>query len=373
MKGSLARIIPERLREAREARGFTTQALAERIGVSRQAIAQFEIGQSAPSADTMAKIYIALHQPPAFFTTPREKTRERAGTIFWRSLKRMKKHERDRIARRLDWLQDIVSYLEQFMELPPVHLPAPDEQRSDADAIEETADLVRKQWYLGRGPIPDVVALLEANGIVVVREPVHCDDMDAVSCWQLGRPVVLLASDKGSAARSRWDAAHELGHIVLHSGMDVDSKNLARLENEANRFAGAFLLPADSFTREVTSSSIDTFKALKRRWKVSIAAMIFRSKDLGIFNSNQIQYLWRQRAARGWTRVEPFDQDMQLERPRFLAYIVNQMLDNGVQSKQDFQDKILLCSDDIEQLCGLEAGRLDPTVVRFPSRMRASG
>ena len=230
----------------------------------------------------MSKIYGVLNQPPAFFTTPREKGRESSGTIFWRSLLRMKKHERDRIARRLDWLQDVLSYLEEFMELPPVHLPAPQYLPGDNDTIEDAANLVRKQWGLGRGPIPDVVGLLEANGVVVVREPTYADGMDAVSRWQVGRPAVLLGADKDSAVRSRWDAAHELGHLVLHSGVDVDSRVLARLEAEANRFAGAFLLPADSFAREVTSSSIEAFKSLKKRWKVSIAAMIYRAKDLGI-------------------------------------------------------------------------------------------
>ena len=156
MNGSLARIIPERLREAREARGFTTQSLADRIGVSRQAVAQFEVGQSAPSAETMSKIYGVLNQPPAFFTTPREKGRESSGTIFWRSLLRMKKHERDdRIARRLDWLQDVISYLEEFMEFPPVHLPAPQWQPGDHDAIEDAAE--SRSEAVGWGADPSLV------------------------------------------------------------------------------------------------------------------------------------------------------------------------------------------------------------------------
>lgn len=371
MSRSLARIIPERLREGREARGFTVQSLAERLGVSRQAVAQYEVGQSQPSAETLANIIEILNQPPAFFTTARTRARENTGTIFWRSLKRMKKHERDRIARRLDWVQDIVSYLEDFIELPPVHLPAPDFEVTDEDAIEQVADLVRKIWGLGRGPIPDMVGLLEANGIVVVREQVHSDDMDAISRWQCGRPVILLSANKGSAARSRFDAAHELGHMVLHSDVEVDSRNLAKVEAEANRFAGAFLLPADSFSQEVTSSSIDHFSSLKRRWKVAIAAMIFRCKDMGIFSNNQVQYLWRQRSARRWVKWEPLDDELEPEIPKFLTYAIRMLLENKIQSKQDIQDKLLLCSDDIESLCGLDEGILNPTVVPLRVRPRA--
>jgi Zn-dependent peptidase ImmA (M78 family)/DNA-binding XRE family transcriptional regulator len=371
MSGPLAKIIPERIREAREARGLSTQALAERIGVTRQAIAQFEVGQSAPSAETMSKLYSELNQPPAFFTTPRERFREATGPIFWRSLKRMKKHERDRIARRLDWLQDILSFIEEFVEMPPVHLPAPQYEPTSIDAIEEMANLVRKLWGLGRGPIPDIVGLLEANGFVVVREFTYSEDMDAVSRWQAGRPIILLGADKASAARSRWDAAHELGHMVLHADVEVDSRNLIRLEAEANRFAGALLLPADSFAREITSSSIEAFKALKRRWKVSIAAMVYRAKDLGILNANQVQYLWRQRAARGWNKLEPYDLELPPEHPKLLSYVVRQLLEKGVQSQQDFQDRLLICADDIESLCGLESGTLNRTVIRFPVRIGA--
>jgi Zn-dependent peptidase ImmA (M78 family)/DNA-binding XRE family transcriptional regulator len=371
MSTSLARIIPERLREAREARGFTVPSLADRLGVSRQAVAQFEVGQSQPSPETLANIIAILNQPPAFFTTSRAPARENAGTVFWRSLKRMKKHERDRIARRLDWAQDIVSYVSDFVELPPVNLPAPDSEIQDEDSIEQAADLVRKIWGLGRGPIPDMVGLLESNGIVVIREPLHSDDMDAVSRWQCGRPFVLLSADKNSAARSRFDAAHELGHMVLHADVEIDSRNLAKIEAEANRFAGAFLLPADSFSREVTSSSIDHFISLKRRWNVAIAAMVYRCKDLGIFSQNQIQYLWRQRSARRWIKCEPLDDELEPEVPKFLAYAIRMLLVNEIQNKQDLQDKLLLSSDDIESLCGLEDGILNPTVVPLHIRPRA--
>jgi Zn-dependent peptidase ImmA (M78 family)/transcriptional regulator with XRE-family HTH domain len=373
MSHAPARFIPERLREGREARGLSAQALADALGVTRQAVAQFEVGQASPSGQTFDKIVNTLKQPPAFFTTPRMHAREASGTIFWRSLKRMHRSDRDRIARRLDWLQDIVSYLEQFIEFPPVHLPAPQTppEANDVGTIEETAALVRTMWGLGRGPIPDVVGLLEAHGIIVTREALAAPGMDAVSRWQCGRPVILLSSDKNVAARSRFDAAHELGHITLHSGVEIDSSNLTKIEAQADRFAGAFLLPAESFTREVMGTSIDHFVSLKRRWKVSIAAMVYRCKDLGIFTRSQIEYLWRQIAARNMRKIEPVDRELEPERPKFIAHAVKMMLDHGIQGKQDFKEKLLLHSEDLERLCGLEPGSLEPTVVPLKIKPRA--
>ena len=365
------RIISARLREAREARGYSIPALAEALGVSRQAVAQFEVGQAFPGAQTISRIYELLNQPPPFFTTPRNRAREVPGTTFWRSLKRMKRHEREKVSRRLDWLQDIISYLEEFVEFPPVDLPAPivPPEEIDVGTIEESANLVRKIWNLGRGPITDMLGLLESRGFIVVREAVEADDMDAVSRWQCGRPVIFLSADKQIAARSRFDAAHELGHLTLHSGVELDAKNITRIEQQANRFAGAFLLPADSFSREIVSSSVDHLISLKRRWKVSMAAMVYRCKELGLFSTNQVDYLWRQLSARNMRSIEPLDRELSVEEPRFIAHAAKMILDNGVQSKQDFLDRLLLCPDDIEGLCGMPKGTLNTTVV--PLRIRS--
>ena len=120
-KKPLPKVIPERIKEAREARGYTPEEFAELLNVSRQAVAQFETGQISPSGEVMAKIIAATAQPPLFFVTPRE--RARTETPFWRSLKRMEQHHRRRIARRLEWTRDIAAFVDRFIELPGVNLP----------------------------------------------------------------------------------------------------------------------------------------------------------------------------------------------------------------------------------------------------------
>src|SRR5262245_2986339 len=105
--------IPERIREAREARGLTLDGFAEEIGVTRQAVAQYETGQSAPGGEVLSRIIAVTAQPLSFFVTVRD--RARGGTPFWRSLKRMEQHQRRRIARRLEWARDIAVYLDSFI------------------------------------------------------------------------------------------------------------------------------------------------------------------------------------------------------------------------------------------------------------------
>ncbi|WP_427339611.1 ImmA/IrrE family metallo-endopeptidase [Caloranaerobacter sp. DY30410] len=128
------------------------------------------------------------------------------------------------------------------------------------------------------------------------------EKIDAFSQWIGSRPFIFLGSDKDSAVRSRFDIAHELGHLLLHTHVDQedlkDPKVLKRIEKEAHYFVGAFLLPEDSFAQEVTSISIDHFISLKKRWKVSIASMIYRCDELGIFTDNKILYLNKQMSYR---------------------------------------------------------------------------
>lgn len=266
-RGGLSYIIPERIREAREARGFTLESFADALGISKQAVAQFEVGQIAPAADTLSDIIRLTEQPPAFFTTARARLAEQFSGAFWRSLKRMERHHRIRIARRLEWARDIVDYIERYIELPPINLPQVsfDPESANNDDVELAAEAVRDAWGLGRGPVVSLTQIFEANGIILICEGVDCDDMDAVSRWQAGRPFIMYSSQVESGPRGNFNLAHELGHMLLHSGVEVDSRNIDAIEAQANRFAGAFLLPRETFPREVVSTSIKYFTYLKEQ------------------------------------------------------------------------------------------------------------
>lgn len=368
---ALPKVIPERIREAREARGYSVETFAAALGLSRQAVAQFETGQNGPSAETLSRIMDLTAQPPAFFAKPRPRRAETSATPFWRNLKRMEASDRARITRRLEWASDLVTYVESFVALPLPNVPDlqwDNETASDND-IEEIALRVRADWGIGNGPIHDVVKLLEANGIILVRESVSCEDMDAVSRWQMGRPYILYSSEVDSAARVNFNLSHELGHLLLHGGMDVCSDNMARLERQANRFAGAFLLPRPSFSTEVLSTSLSYFEHLKRRWHVAMAAMVYRCKDLGILNDAQVRYLWRQMNAKGIRRKEPLDDQLPHVQPSILRAALEMLVTHRVQTKADIEQAISLNPTDIESLGGTLEGWLSADkIVALNSR-----
>ena len=230
--GNLTRPIPERIREARESCGLQIDLFAEMLHVTKQAAARFESGQITPSGETMRRIIEVTGQTPLFFTTQRKRAANGISP-FWRGLKRMELHHRKRISRRLEWAADIVAFLDDFIDLPEVKTPSIDFDPTSRsiEQIERAADTLRESWGLGRGPLRDLSSILELHGFILVRERVNCADMDAVSAWQFGGPYVLFSADVNSGPRTAYNLAHELGHMLLHSSVEVTSENIAHIEN----------------------------------------------------------------------------------------------------------------------------------------------
>lgn len=372
-KRPLPKPIPERIKEAREARGFTLDSFASALGVTRQAIAQFETGLTTPSGETMSRIIGETDQPLSFFlaTPPRSGIPK---TPFWRSLKRMELHHRRRILRRLQWAADVMVLIERFIEVPPVNLPSIDFDPNTAgsEEIEKAAEDLRTFWKLGVGPVLNVGGIAEQNGVVLIREPVGCPDMDAVSAWIAGRPFVLLSSEVSSGPRDAFNLVHEIGHILLHASVDVSSSNIDLLERQANRFASAFLLPRASFSREVLGTSIEYFKSLKRRWGVSIAGMAYRCKDLDILNENQLSYVYRQMNTLKIRKSEPLDSVVLPSMPSILGDSVKMLVEYAVFTRDQIATALGLNMSDVESLCGIPPGYLNTRVVRVQFRPKTN-
>lgn len=369
VRRDLSKPIPERIKEAREARGFTLESFAQALGKTRQAAAQFETGQSSPSGETLSRIIALTEQPLSFFVSMPSRPGN-AGTIFWRSLKRMEQHHRKRIAKRLQWAADIAAMADEFIELPTVDIPdwEFDPETADEHEIEDAAEFLREYWGLGLGPVANLAQLLESKGIILVREEVGCSDMDGVSCWINGRPYILLSGEVKSGPRDLYNLAHELGHIFLHALVEVNDRNLALIEKQANRFASAFLMPMETFSKEVFGTSIEFFKTLKRRWGVAIAAMAYRCKDLHLITDNQYSYIFRQLNAMKIRKVEPLDDAFDVARPRVLGEAIRMLVEHDVCKRPEIEGRLGLNLRDVERLCGVGEGYLDTKVV--PVRFR---
>lgn len=363
-----------RLREAREARGLTAVSLSDLVGVSRQAISQYEGGSQTPRAEVMDKIASALSLPLAFFC--RQSKEQDEARIFFRSMTASTKMARTRASRRLLWLQDIVSYLREYVEFPPVNIPhfdLPDDpSRVSSEQIEDLALRTRRHFGMGDGPISNVVWLLENNGVIVARDELGAETLDAFSEFLVedGTPYVILGSEKNVAVRSRFDAAHELGHLILHQRVGKNSLKRAEchkeVESQAHRFAGAFLLPQQAFSMDYYSANLDALRVLKTKWKVSIAMMIRRAQDLDFMTQDQAKSLWVSYSRRKWRGFEPFDDEYEVEHPRLLVRAFDLIIKNQVQTKEDVLSRLPYDPHDIEMLSAL-SGQLTDAIAKEPS------
>ncbi|KAM3091324.1 ImmA/IrrE family metallo-endopeptidase [Phormidesmis sp. 146-12] len=242
----------------------------------------------------------------------------------------MTKAVRDRTLARSSIASEVIApYLDRFFEWPALAIPDP----SDITSPSEAASELRILWGLGTGPIDNMVHLLEAKGVRVFWISEESSSVDAFAYWKEDRPFVFLNVAKDSGERSRFDAAHELGHLILHREVPLDELN-DRRESEANEFASSFLLPAEGFGPECPSTgNIKSFLPLKERWGTSAQAMVRRARALGILSQWQYDESWRLASMYGWrSGKEP--QSLNLERSSLHFKMLDAFKDSGVASEE---------------------------------------
>lgn len=288
---------PARLRMARELRGLTQAKVAAASGLSAAAVSQFESGAVHPRTDTRRELADALVVPPDFFAETPPATHDG----FFRSLRRTRVSDR----RRARALALIVHDMALGSPLPRADIPRVPITDLDAPTqlVADAAMTLRRTWQVPDGPVGNVVRLLEEHGALVVRLPLATADVDAFSLPFDDRPVVVLGADKNDAGRSRFDAAHELGHLVMH-GQQV--WGLKEVETQAHKFAAAFLMPEDQI-RPYLPERADwaILFDLKQHWRVSLAALLMRARDLGVMSPSQYLTGVKYMSARGWRMLEP--------------------------------------------------------------------
>lgn len=362
--------IGDRLRQAREKKRLSVTGLSDLIGLSRNSLASYEKGDAFPMEETISKIVTMLSQPRGFFFKP---VRLRSGSPYWRSLGSATKTERLSATVRREWVEDIAEYIGDQIEFPEVSIPTYTEATSPDEITFERlswmARELRKEWGLGSGPISNMVWLLENHGCIVTSDYLDADSLDAFSLWSKhdNRPYVFLGKDKGGLARSRADAAHELGHLVAHRfipGEKYEKQSLQYklMEKQAWHFAREFMMPAESFAPEVAYANLDKLLQLKTRWKLSVKFMIGRMSELGLLPSESVTRYYINYARRGWNGHEPYDDIWPAEEPMMLRSSFEMLLKEGRVTKGQILDTLTFNPSDIERLSGLPAGFLDETL-----------
>jgi Zn-dependent peptidase ImmA (M78 family)/transcriptional regulator with XRE-family HTH domain len=353
-----------RLTLARQLAGLRKSDLAQLLDMSPTAVAAWESGAKRPTAVTVARLALSLGVDPGFFAMRPDDVAALSATPHFRSLRSTTQLARDQAFAYGQLAVDIATSLEKHVEYPdpdvpsfPVPIDAGDLRaagpgsaglgsaglgsaglssaglgsgRAGAGGPERAAQHVRDRWGMSAGPAPHLVRLLENHGVLVVFSPPQAASVDAYSFDSRLRPVVVLNPVKHDYYRQRFDIAHELGHLVMHTDAEPGGRTV---EDQANRFAAEFLTPAAGIRGELpTTMNAAAWQSLarcKERWGLSIQALLYRARRLGTLTEVSYRNAMATLTARGWRRTEPGLVTV-LEQPSMLPRAVELLADEGI-------------------------------------------
>lgn len=353
---------PDRLKRARIMYdGLSKAALAEMLNVSPSTLTKWEDGVHSPQHEAIEKLSKILNLPYHWFLRP---IPQQGKPLFLnRAQKKALKAPADRSNEMLLNLSEVYEIANEWINFPSVKIsPISREEAlliNDSD-IEELAIKIRKEWGLGQAPIKDLTKKIEKLGVIVTRFEIGYDNVDGTSAWIRDRPFIFIASDKNNYFRSRFDIAHELGHLIMHRHLTHDDKK-ARfdlLETQAHYFATCLIFPPNAFIVEAKKITIEALTMLKKRWGLSIAAMIYKAEKMKIISPEDSSRLWRSIRYRKYHKCEPFDLITPVEEPIALKNAINLMLKQGGFDKANIVDTFGL-KKHLELLAGLPKGFFD--------------
>lgn len=289
---------PSRLTLARNRRGYTKKRLAELIAVDTRSIIGFESGGILPSTATVDRISRALAFPQSFFEAD-DLEEVSVEAVSFRSLSKLAAADRNAALASASLGFALHDWISERFKLPEPRVP----RLNQGIDPETAAQVVRAEWDLGSKAAPNLIHLLELKGVRIFSLAQDCHELDAFSLWRSNQPFVFLNTQK-SAEHSRFDVAHELAHLVLHWHHDPPQGRLA--EKEAHRFAAAFLMPASNVLADAPRHpTIEQLIQIKKRWKVSVAALAHRLHELKALTDWHYRTINVEMGRRGYRTDEP--------------------------------------------------------------------
>lgn len=365
----------KRLIEAMDLRCINATTLAKETGISRQTITEYK-NNIEINADikNIKKIANVLNFPFAFFFEKELSVKSKA--VYFRSQLTTKQYYRKAQHVKLQFIATIYNFLKEYIEFPAFDVPM-----YTGIEPEDAAEKLRNEWGLSNRPIENIIPLLEKHGIIITCLDTETDAIDAFTqkfVLDDGTPIYIIgySANKKSAARIHFDLAHELGHICLHDWQELDELERDEFklrEDEANRFASALLLPKSIFLNDLLNYglNIKDYSVLKRKWRVSIAAMLIRANRLGIIDNLQYKNMIIKMQKLGIRKQEPLDNELITAEPSILKTAVNLLLSNEIFDRHDFMSTLTsegcltLYPAQVEELLGLPNGTLQPKVFLF--------
>ena len=333
-------MISQRLKQLRQARGLSLEALAAAMGgiVTKQALSKYEQGKARPSPVVLNKLAETFSVKAAHLWS---KPTVHVQFIAYRKLSGLPQKEQAKVEGLVrHTLEERICFQELTQQPTAADLPIQACRVDQLEDVERAAESIRKQWSLGRDPIASVVGVLEGRLIHVLQIDVgrKFDGIAAVayddSKHVAGAAVVTRRGVAGE--RQRLNLTHELGHLVLNISKRVDE------EKAAFRFGAAFLAPAELMYQEIGAKRAfilpEELLLLKRRFGMSLQALLYRLRDLGIITESYYKKWCVDINRLGWRTREPGE--MTPEQPQWLRQHVLRALAEGMVTREEAEKKL---------------------------------
>lgn len=333
------KINPKMVMLAREARGITQMELADLAGVNRSNISRFEQDFVGFSDDVLEKLIKALRFPENFFFQSEE--------ILPPALYRKRDHVPAKIltcvAANINILRLNLQKLIMAMKLESPNLPIL--PISETGSAEESAIKLHKLWKVPKGAIENLTEILEEHGVITLPIDFKTERVDSRSILIDNKYPVIFYNKSLLGDRLRFSLAFELGHLVMHTRQSI--LNTEEVGHQANVFAAEFLMPEKDIKGEFQKGiTLDLLAKLKKEWKVSMQALLYRASDLEQLTDNQKRYIIGQFNVLKIRRREPIELDVPIEKGHLLRDVITRYRTKQKMSVKEMADFFCLYQEE---------------------------
>jgi Zn-dependent peptidase ImmA (M78 family)/transcriptional regulator with XRE-family HTH domain len=335
---------------ARESRGLSQTELAEAIGVTQGKVSKYENGTLPVNAGDIENIALALNYSTDFFYQTDPIYGLGSSFIFHRKRKNVPVFVQRKIQAQVNILRMRIDRLLRSIDIEHENAFKYFDVDEFDGQIGKIAAGVRAIWKMPQGPISNVTALIESAGGIVVKVAFETKLIDAVHLWPPNMLPLFFVNCDLPGDRLRWTLAHEIGHAIMHQ-----SSPTGDVEEQANAFTGEFLMPRAEIERHLHDLTLERAAILKPYWKVSMAAIIRRAKDLDCISERKYRTLNMSLSSQGYKAVEPFP--VELEKPSLLDTIYQSHIDDLGYSQTELERRLFSRDSDRNAILPFEKPR----------------
>lgn len=377
MKGGTPLFIGKNLTNIRILHELSRSQLAEELGVTEQAVWQYENGYVSPKLEIINKMKSLFKVKSSYFyrddllANGYSMNNVRLQSIAYRSetINSAIKTQSELV--HVQFLDAFIRRVGKKIKYPPnillglrkkiIKFLNTNQDLGREEQIKAAAILARTEIELPPNTNKNLLFYLEKAGAFIFEKSIG-ETIDAYSLWtEDDHPYIVIGTIKKSAVRRNFDLAHELGHLLLHYKVEfnmLDKLTYKKMEAEANLFASEFLLPEDEFRKDcinlIKISNPDSYIDLKMKWMASLQAMAMRANQLEILTHQQFRYFFMSMNKKGYRKIEPLDNDIPIERPMKIQSILQLLFEKGEYSVSSLTEDLKVDIGFLARITGID-------------------